>query len=125
MRIIRPTESIQPFLPVIEAGIPVVQKMMIAQEPGESCIVAHHASQIEEKDNEQPVHGGVGQPQSRDHRTQTLKRTLDPMAVVGIQDSRFLIFMMNPVIEIECARVQKSMGYVEPNIVAQNCCCDV
>ena len=84
MRILRPTDSIQPLFPVIEAGIQVMQKMMIAQEPGEPCIMPHHPSRIKEKDNEQPVHGGVGQPQSRDHRTQTLKRAFYPMAMVCI-----------------------------------------
>jgi len=102
-----------------------MQKMMIAQEPVEPCIVPHHASRIKEKDNEQPVHEGVGKPEGRDHGAYALKRALYPMPMIGIPHSWLRVFMMDPVIEIEISAMQNTMGDIEPNIIAQNCYCDV
>jgi hypothetical protein len=51
-----------------------------------------------------------------------LKGRFEPVAVIGIGPRRVNLFMMDLMNRKEDLHVKKNVGYVEPQVVAQNMC---
>jgi len=99
----------------------MVEQMMIAQEPREPVVMAHHAACIEKQEDPGNVIQRIGHEEHGHHGADALKGRFEPVACIGIQESRFRFRMMDGVYgRIQRTPVQNQVGHIEPDIVTEN-----
>jgi len=67
------SEPVEPVFTVVVIGIQMMEQMMIAQEPRESVVVAHHAACIKKQEDPGNVVQRIGDEEHRDHGADALK----------------------------------------------------
>jgi hypothetical protein len=86
--------------------------------------MAEHSSSVNKHKREGcRLIGGWIEEQKGGKVADALKGRFEPVAVISVGPRRVNLFMMDLMNGKEDLRVKKKVGYVEPQVVAQNMCC--
>ena len=114
------SELIQPDFSVIIGGILMMKEMMIADEPGASCIMAKESLCVDIQKSESKG-GPTGiKEQERREESDPLKYTFKPVAMIRVQELGFYLFVMNGMNRIQESVMENTVTYVEPDVIAQD-----
>jgi hypothetical protein len=111
---------IQPDLPVIIVGILMMKEMMIADDPGASCIMTKESLCVDIQKSESKGGPAGIKEQERCEESDPLKYHFKPVAMIGVQERGIHLFMMNGMNRIQESVMENTVAYIEPDIIAQD-----
>ena len=98
----------------------VMNQMMITCNPGASRIMAKESLCVDIQKSE-PEGGPTGiKEQERREESDALKDHFKPVTVIGVQELGFHLFVMNGMYRVQESVMEKTMTYIEPDVIAQD-----
>ena len=92
-------------------------KMMTPNEPGTSLVVLEHSARVDKHQRESHLKRVKSGPEKGSKKPKRLKRGLKPMVMIGVEKGRDAVLVMDFVNPIERRRMEKTMGYIEPDVI--------
>ena len=93
---------------------------MVADEPDKAFIVSHKPSNIQNEQNDQNGRPTIGIIEEGHEGSEALERAFEPVAFIGVPQSRNNILVMDAVNRIEGSCMEESVADIEPDIITKN-----
>ena len=98
----------------------MMDQMMIAYEPGTAIIMPHDAANIDEQEGSEKGRPMHIKDEERNKESEALQHCFNPVSSISIIPLGFDLLMMNGMDAIQGSCMQKQMGEVEPDIIAED-----
>jgi hypothetical protein len=114
-------ETIHPVLPIVDTNKPMVEEMMIPNEPCRSTVVPRESAGLTDECSRKRAPGRPDPKEPGKTKSETLYRTLSPVSCIGVfpgglHDS-VMVSMKGPP-EGRC--VHPAMRPIEPEVIAED-----
>jgi hypothetical protein len=98
----------------------MMKEMMIACDPGSSCIMAKESLCVDIQKSESKG-GPTGiKEQERREESKALKDHFKPVTMIGVQEHGLRLFVMNGMNRIQESVMENTVAHIEPDIIAQD-----